>query len=207
MSKSNLWALLLMGTLVFESVSAEPPGALDAPAVSPRPHARTLTDAPWDLNGERWVFSNSPNVYELDDGKVRLWALNGRYPINKLGAMGADREFLALEFGQRLGVWANRRIAESSPKATVTEMVSRMSSLIGGTWTEPQETHLAGIPVTMSTGYDEFGNYFYEVISLERFGNRYAFATRVPYRFGHDARRRAELAWMVSHIHPTRWTE
>lgn len=199
--------VLLVGTLASSVAGAEQPDALVTRSVHSKGEARTLTDAVWDLNGERWLFSNGPKMYELDDGRVHLWTLRGHYPVNRLGAMGADREFLTLEYGQRLGVWANRRIAGESPKSTVAEMVSRMSSLTGGTWTEPQETHVAGIPVTKACGYDEFGNYYYEVIALERFGNRYAFATRVPYRFRHDTRRNTELAWMISHIHPSLWTE
>ena len=185
----------------------EPPAPPVKQFVYEKRECKTLTDAPWDINGEQWLVHRGPTFYGFDDGRVQLWTPNGHQPINKLGAMGADREFLNLEYCQRLGVWANGRIADDSPKTIVGDMVSRIKSITCGTWTQPEDTTIAGVPVTRATGYDEHGNYFYEVIALERFGNKYAFATRIPYKTRYDVHRNTELAWMVAHIHPSNWSE
>lgn len=186
---------------------AQPPAPPVKPFVYKKRECRSLTDAPWDLNGLQWNCDRSPRFYSFDEGRIHLWVPQGNQHINKMGAMGADREFLNLEYCQRLGVWANGRIADSSPKQLVGDMVSRIKGITCGTWTKPQATHIAGLPVTMATGYDEHGHYFYEVIALERFGNTYAFATRTPYKGRYNIHRNNELAWMVTHIHPTSWSE
>ena len=186
---------------------ATPPPAPVKPFVYNKKECRTLTDAPQDISGLQWMCVDGPTFYQLDSGQVRLWTPNGDQPINRQGAMGADREFLNLEYCQRLGVWANGRIADQSPKAMVSGMVSRIKSITCGTWSKPKATNIAGVPVTMATGYDVYGNYYYEVIALERFGNKYAFATRSPYKSHLSRHRKNELAWMVTHIHPTSWSE
>jgi hypothetical protein len=184
-----------------------PPAPPVKPFVYEKTECKTLTDAPRDINGEVWLCLDGPTFYSFDEGRVRLWTPNGDQPINKLGAMGADREFLNLEYCQRLGVWANGRIADKSPQAMVGDMVSRIKAITCGTWSKPMADNIAGVPVTRAYGYDEFGNYYYEVIALERFGNKYAFATRIPYKTRYSVHRNTELAWMVTHIHPTSWSE
>lgn len=186
---------------------AQPPAPPVKPFVYKKRECKTLTDAPFDINGEQWMCQDGPTYYDFDEGRVHLWTPNADQPVNKLGAMGADREFLNIEYCQRLGVWANGRIADQSPKGVVASMVKRIKGITCGTWTKPTATRIAGVPVTMATGYDEHGNYYYEVIALERFGNKYAFATRVPYKSRYSVHRNTELAWMVSHIHPSSWSE
>ena len=186
---------------------AEPPAPPVKPFVYEKRECKTLTNAPFDINGQPWICQNGPTYYSFDEGNVHLWTPNGDTWVNKLGVMGADREFLNIEYCQRLGVWANGRIADQSTTGLVADMVKRIKSITCGTWTKPMETNIAGVPVTMATGYDEHGNYYYEVIALERFGNKYAFATRVPYKSRYSVHRNTELAWMVTHIHPTNWSE
>lgn len=206
---------LLMASLILGlvgSVSADPKPTTSTKVKTYQTgvgyrQCQTLTNAPMDINSEQWFSHSGPRVYELDEGRVRLWAPSGRQPENSLGAMGADREFVNLEYSQRLGVWANGRLSEGSPRSIVTGMVGRAQTITGGTWTEPVETFIAGVPVAMATGYDLFGNYFFEVIALERFGHKYAFATRVPANERYSVKRNAELAWIVTHIHPSNWTE
>lgn len=185
-----------------------PPAPPVKPFVYEKNEFRSLTDAPYDVNGrEFFCYQNGPLLYRFDDDRITLWTPTGRLPVNRLGAMGADTEFINVEYGQRLGVWANGRIADDSPQTIVSDMVARIKSITSGNWTEPTETHIAGVPVTMATGYDAFGNYWYEVIALERFGNKYAFATRTKYENRYNRYRNTELAYMISHIHPTTWSE
>ena len=121
--------------------------------------------------------------------------------------MGSDREFINLDYDERLGVWANGQISELSPDSIVNTMVSRIKGLTCGEWTKAKAVNIGGVPASMATGYDAHGNYFYEVIALERFGNKYAFATRTPYNKRYSVERNTELAWMVTHIHPTSWSK
>jgi len=185
----------------------QPPAPPVKPFVYEKTECKSLTDVVYDINGESWMCADGPTFYSFDEDRIRLWTPNGDQPINKLGAMGADREFLNLEYCQRLGVWANGRIAKQSTKQIVGDMVSRIKGITCGTWSKPTADNIAGVPVTKAYGWDAFGNYYYEVIALERFGNRYAFATRVPYKSRYSVHRNTELAWMITHIHPTSWTE
>ena len=112
----------------------EPPAPPVKPFVYKKRECKTLTDAPFDINGESWTCCDSgPTCYKFDEGRVRLWTPNGHFPVNKLGAMGADREFLNVEYWERLGVWANGRVADQSPKAIVGDMVSRIKAITCGT--------------------------------------------------------------------------
>ena len=185
-----------------------PPAPPVKPFVYERRDFKTLTDAPQNLQGTEFFCYQRGNVFHsLDEDRIHMWTPEGRFVVNSAGAMGADREFMRPEFGQRMGVWANSRIQDQTPRATVTSMVDRIKELTNGYWTEPEETHIAGIPVTMATGVDDFANYQYEIIAWERYGNKYAMATRVPYNTRYNARRNAELAWIVSHMHPSTWSE
>lgn len=184
-----------------------PPAPPVKPFVYKKKVCDPLTSAPFDINGESWLCDRGPAFYQFDNGNVHLWTPNGHHPINKLGAMGADREFLNMEYCQRTGVWANGRIADQSPKSIVSNMVSRIKGITCGEWTKPKKETIAGVPVTRATGYDAHGNYFYEVIALKRFGNTYAFTTRRPYKSRYSVHGNTELAWMVSHIHPSSWSE
>jgi hypothetical protein len=187
---------------------ATPPPPPVKPFVYKKRECKTLTEVPYDLQGEEFFcYQNRPAFFYFDDGGVRMWTPDGRFPINKLGAMGADREFMRLEFAERMGVWANGRIADESPRAIVSAMQSRIKEMVCGTWSGPKATNIAGVPVTMSTGFDEHGNHWYEIISWERFGNTYAIATRVPYNTRLNTERNTENAWIVTHMHPTSWAE
>jgi hypothetical protein len=178
------------------------------PFVYEKRECKTLTNVPYDLQGEEfYCYQDRPIFHILDDGNVRMWTPEGRFPVNKLGAMGADREFMRLEFAERFGVWANGRIEDESPRAIVSSMQTRIKEMVCGTWSGPKATNIAGIPVTMSTGFDEHGNHWYELISWERFGNTYAVATRVPYNTRYNTQRNTENAWIVTHMHPTSWAE
>ncbi len=42
---------------------------------------------------------------------------------------------------------------------------------------------------------------------FERFGNTYAFATRLPYEARYNTDRNADLAFLITHIHPAVWVE
>lgn len=190
-----------------EQVVTPPPPPVK-PFVYEKHECKTLSEVPYNLQGEEFFcYQNRPITFYLDDGDVTMWTPMGRYPTNKLGAMGADREFMRLEFAERLGVWANGRIQDQSPQTIVSDMQARIEEMVCGTWTGPKATNIAGIPVTMATGVDEHGNYHYEIMSWERFGNTYAVATRVPYNVRYNTQRNAENAWIVTHMHPTTWVE
>lgn len=184
-----------------------PPPPSPKPFVYEKKECKTLTNTPYDINAPQHHSDEGPAIYHFDRNRVHMFSSTDRYVHNKLGAMGADREFMRLEFCERLGVWANGRIAGQSPRTLVSEMTDRLRGLTCGTWTKPTEVNMAGVPVTMATGYDEFGNYFYEVIAFERWGNTYAFATRTPYKSRYHTGRNAELAYLVTHIHPSNWVE
>ena len=187
---------------------ATPPPPPVKPFVYENTECKSLTNVPYDLQGgEFFCYQDRPTMFYLDDGNVRMWTPEGRFPVNKLGAMGADREFMRLEFAERFGVWANGRIEDQEPRAIVTAMESRIKEMVCGVWSGPQATHIAGVPVTMSTGFDEYANHWYEIIAWERFGNTYAVATRVPYNTRYNTQRNTENAWIVSHMHPVTWAE
>lgn len=186
----------------------EPPAPPVKPFVYEKRNCQSLLNVPYDLQGEDFFCYNDGAIFHyFDEGKVVMWTPEGRFPVNKLGAMGADREFMRLEYGERMGVWANGRIADQEPTEIVSDMVARIKGLTCGTWTAPKATYVAGVPVVQATGVDEYANFYYEVTAWERFGNKYAIATRVPYRSRYNTARNTELAWIVSHFHATNWTE
>ncbi len=167
----------------------------------------TLTNVRHDINGQTHHGPHGPSTYVFEDGAIHMWSSTDRYYVNRLGAMGADREFLNPDYCDRLGVWTNGRIAGQSPESIVTEMTERFAELACVTWSDPAPDNVAGIPVIKSTGYDIYGNYFYEVYALERYGNTYAFATRIPYKSRYNVKRNTNLEYMISHIHPSTWVE
>jgi hypothetical protein len=168
---------------------------------------RTLTDAPFYVWGDQHRTTGEPAIYLFDEDRVHMWSPTDEYLVNRLGAMGADREFMRLADCERLGVWANGRIAGTAPATIVSDMTTRLMALTCGDWTDPEEINIAGIPVTRATGVDEHGNYFYEVYAFERYGNTYAFATRLPYEARYNTCRNTDLAFLITHIHPAVWVE
>lgn len=189
-----------------EKVIAPPPVVTES-FVYEKTECRTLTDAPFDIWGHQHHSHSGPAIYVFDEDRVHAWSPTARYVVNRLGAMGADREFMRVEDCQRLGVWANGRIAGTAPATIVSEMVSRMSALTCGDWTEPYDYNIAGVPVTRATGVDVFGNYFYEIYAFERFGNTYAFASRIPYKSRYNVDVNTDLAFLITHMHPAVWVE
>jgi len=190
-----------------EQVVTPPPPPVK-PFVYEKTDCKSLTNVPYDLQGEEfYCYQDRPTMFYFDDGKIRMWTPEGRFPVNKLGAMGADREFMRLEFAERFGVWANGRIEDKSPQTIVSEMEARIKEMVCGTWSGPQAVSIAGIPVTRATGYDYYGNHFYEIMAWERFGNTYAVATRVPYNVRYNTQRNIENAWIVTHMGPVTWVE
>lgn len=165
---------------------------------------KTLTDSPRDTNREGYS-ELAPDTLLLDGGNVTLWLKSDEWDINKKGAMGADVEFFSNRLDARIGVWANGDLAQKAPRSIVTDMVNRMKEITGGTWTPAEKVDLAGIPVYMSEGRDEYGNYYYKVYALERWGQKYAFAVRTDYDNRWNEWLNAELAYAVTHIHPTQW--
>lgn len=168
---------------------------------------KTLTNVVYDIWGAQHRVTGRPAVYMLDEGKVHMWSPTDTYLDNRLGKMEADREFLDFQACQRLGVWANGGIAGSAPTAIVSDMVSKVKSLTCGDYSAPKEINIAGVPVIQATGVDVYGNYFYEFYSFERFGNTYAFASRVPYKARYNVERNTNLAYLITHIHPAVWVE
>ncbi len=167
---------------------------------------RPLVYVPYKID-KRGAGTDIQDTYLFEDGRIRMWTSDSRYYENSLGSMGADREFLHPTFCDRLGVWTNGDIAGHSPEHVVSTLVQRLEEVTCGTFTEPRLEHAAGIPVMASTGYDLFGRHYYEVYSWERFGNTYAVATRIPYNARYNVARNANLAYMISHTHPSSWTE
>lgn len=190
-----------------ETVVTPPPAAPAEAFVYEKSDCRTLTDAPFDIWGEQHRSTDGPAIYEFDEGRVHAWSPTDKYLVNRLGAMGADREFLRLDACQRLGVWANGRIAGVAPTSIVGDMVTRLKDLTCGNWSDPHEYNVAGIPVIRAIGVDGHANYYYEVYAFERFGNTYAFATRVPYKSRYHRKANADLAFLITHIHPSVWIE
>ncbi len=190
-----------------ETVVTPPPAAPAEAFVYKKTDCRTLTDTTYDIWGEQHRSTGGPAIYEFDEGRVHTWSPTDAYLNNRLGAMGADREFLRLEACQRLGVWANGRIAGTAPTTIVGDMAARLQALTCGDWSEPHAYNIAGIPVIRAYGVDEHANYYYEIYAFERFGNTYAFATRVPYKSRYNVEANTDLAWLITHMHPTVWVE
>jgi hypothetical protein len=188
-----------------ETVVAPP--AVTESFVYKKTECKTLTDAPFDIWGHQHRCVDGPAIYVFDEDRVHAWSPTDEYLVNRLGAMGADREFMRVDECQRLGVWANGRIAGTAPTTIVSEMTARMSALTCGEWTSPYELNIAGVPVTAAHGWDVFGNYYYEVYAFERFGNTYAFASRRPYKSRYDVDANTDLAFLITHIHPSVWVE
>lgn len=190
-----------------ETVIAPPAPATTEAFVYQKTECRTLTDAPFDIWGNQHRATGGPAIYEFDDDRVHAWSPTDRYLVNRLGAMGADREFLRLDACQRLGVWANGRIAGTAPTTIVNDMRSRLMTLTCGDWTEAHQYNVAGVPVTRATGVDTYANYYYEIYAWERFGNTYAFASRRPYKARYHVPSNTDLAFLITHLHPATWVE
>ncbi|MBI3924908.1 MAG: hypothetical protein HY319_05155 [Armatimonadetes bacterium] len=162
---------------------------------------KTLTDAPRNLNGAR-SHVNVPVEWEMNRW-VEAWVPNDTYVPNLAGAMGADLEFFSFERAARVGIWAGKDIQEKSPKSIVGQMAERMQELTGGDWTTARNINVAGVPATQVTGVDVFGNYHYDLYALERFGQKYAVAIRTPYENRWDRDLNIDIAYLISHLHPT----
>lgn len=190
-----------------ETVVAPPAAVTTEAFVYKRTDCRTLTDAPFDIWGQQHRAVDGPAIYQFDEDRVHAWSPTDLYLVNRLGAMGADREFMRLDACQRLGVWANGRIAGTAPTTIVSEMTNRLMTLTCGDWTDPHEYNVAGIPVIRATGVDTYANYYYEIYAWERFGNTYAFASRRPYKSRYHVASNTDLAFLITHMHPSTWTK
>lgn len=190
-----------------EETVVAPPAAVTETFVYKKSDCRSLTDAPIDIWGQKLHTTGGPAVYMFDEDRLHAWSATDAYLVNRLGAMGADREFIRLDNCQRLGVWANGRIAGTAPTTVVSEMTTRLMALTCGDWTDPHDYNIAGIPVTRATGVDEHANYYYEIYAWERFGNTYAFASRRPYKARYNVKSNIDLAYLITHIHPAVWVE
>jgi hypothetical protein len=190
-----------------EETVVTPPAVVTETFVYKKTDCRTLTDAPFDVWGNQHRTTHGPAIYMFDEDRVHAWSPTDEYLVNRLGAMGADREFMRLDNCQRLGVWANGRIAGTAPTTIVSEMSARLMALTCGEWTDPHELNIAGVPVITATGVDVHGNYFYEIYAFERFGNTYAFASRRKYKARYHVEANTDLAFLITHIHPAVWVE
>lgn len=190
-----------------EETVVAPPAQVRDTFVYKKTECHSQTNVTYDIWGQHHRVTNAAAVYSFDNGQVHAWSPTDAFLVNKLGTMEADREFLNLKACERLGVWANGGIAGSTPASIVADIVSKFKGVTCGSWTAPADYNVAGIPVTRATGVDVFGQYFYEVYALERFGNTYAFATRVPYRAMYNVKRNTDLAFLITHIHPAVWVE
>lgn len=170
---------------------------------------KTLTDVPFDINWTGDCTWDRPvhDIYVFDGGNIDMWTSTDTYRPNRRGAMGADQEYMRLALSSRLGVWANGRLENQAPRSIVNKMVRRMKGITCGTWTSAEAVNIAGIPAYKATGTDVFGNYWYEVYALKRWGQTYAFAVRTDYTNRWNTQLHDEIAYMVTHIHPTSWTE
>ncbi|MGE0487843.1 MAG: hypothetical protein AB7S38_01380 [Vulcanimicrobiota bacterium] len=165
----------------------------------------TLTNTPFDINWTGFNTWDRSATYPLDGGKVHMWLSTDTYRPNRKGAMGADEEYMRLGLRSRLGVWANGRVANQPPRAVVSQMVDRMRGITCGNWSSAEQVNIAGIPAFKATGTDAFGNYWYEVYALQRWGNTYAFAVRTDYSNRWNTQLHDEVAYLVTHIHPSSW--
>lgn len=190
-----------------QTVVTPPPAPVKAFTYEKK-ECKTLTNVPYDVNAQdHHLVGDGPSIYVLDNGKTHMWSPKDSYLRNKLGAMGADREYLNLDLCERVGVWANGRIAGQDLNTLVSNATSNMQNITCGDWSEPEQTNIAGVPVTMAKGVDVFGNYLYEIYALKRFGNTYMFATRTPYSNQYNVERNTDLAFLITHIHPSNWSE
>lgn len=170
-------------------------------AATAAPNWKTLTDAPRDLGGAR-TNVDMPNNYYFSDDMVIVAIPGDEWAVNHLGQMGADVELLSDVLETRLGVWAGASLKGKNPRATVSEWITNISGLTGGTWTAPRTQHFAGIPVTYATGVDVFGNYHYALYAWTRYGVNYGLALRTPYenRWNTDLDRHISYIITESHI-------
>ena len=164
------------------------------------PNWKTLTDAPRDLGGAR-SNPDMPNNYVMSDDMVIVTIPGDEWTINHLGQMGADMELLSDRLMTRLGVWAGQSLKGKNPRATVSEWITNISGLTGGTWTAPKQQFFAGVPVTYATGVDVFGNYHYGLYAWTRYGVNYGLALRTPYENRWNTELDRHVSYIISESH------
>lgn len=162
----------------------------------------TGTDAKRDTNGaqvDKWRGVKGVR-YPLANGMIVLTMPNDVWAVNHAVS---PLEFLNDQRQARLGVDAH--VAESGWTANraVAEAVAKIKGAHGGTFTDPQNVSVAGIPAVMASGQDVFGNYYYEFYGVERLGMQYLVWTRTPYENRWNADLNADVAWVLNNLHPS----
>jgi len=163
---------------------------------------QTGTDAKRDINGA-FVdkYRDVKGVrFDLANGMMVLTMPNDEWAVNHTEQ---GLEFLSDRRAARVGVDAH--VAESGWTANkaVSDVVSRLQAAHGGTWAEPKNVNVTGIPTVMASGHDVFGNYYYEIYGVERMGMQYLVWMRTPYENRWNTDLNADVAWIINNIHPS----
>ncbi len=167
---------------------------------------KTLSNTPHNINGGR-VHVIVPTTWSLNNW-VKAEISNDDMMENKRAAMGADIEYFSHLYGARIGIWANKDIQKRAPRSILARMSRRMQQLTGGKWSSIRSVNVAGIPASKVTGVDLFGNYHYELYAWTRYGQTYAMAVRVPYEKRWDSKFNSDVAYILTHIHPSyQWVQ
>lgn len=162
----------------------------------------TATDAKRDANGaqvSKWRGVKGVR-YPLANGMIVLTMPNDVWAVNH----SADPlEFLNDQRQARLGVVAQVADSGWTANRAVADTVTKLKTAYGGTWAESRNVSVSGIPAVMASGYDVFGNYYYEIYGVERMGMQYLVWTRTPYENRWNQDLNADLAWVINNIHPS----
>ncbi len=163
---------------------------------------KTGTDAHRDINGAQVDKMRGVKgvCHDLAQGMAVVTMPNDEWAVNHTGQ---GLEFLSDHRLARLGVEA--RVADGSWNATqaVSKVANAWKSAHGGTWTTPQNVWVAGLPATMISGTDVFGNYHFEVYGVERAGLQFVVWMRTPYENRYNTALNSDVSWIINNIHPS----
>ena len=163
---------------------------------------QTGTNRTRDINGaqvDKWRGVKGVR-YDLAKGMIVLVMPNDEWALNHVPD---GMEFLSDRRSARMGVTAQVTESGWTPDGAVADMVAKLKTAHGGTWTEPAAVNMAGIPATTASGYDVFGNYYFEIYAVERLGMQYLVWMRTPYQNRWNTDLNADVAWVINNLHPS----
>ncbi|MEW6284518.1 MAG: hypothetical protein AB1758_38240, partial [Candidatus Eremiobacterota bacterium] len=137
----------------------------------------------------------------MDNGRIVLSAPNDDWALNN--QPGGDINLFSEQRSTRLFVWADQIKPGMTPQRSVTNFINSTKAVVCGEWKGPEAVNVAGVPAYKGWGYDVFGNYYFEVYSLQRYGMQYTYALRTPYTNRWNTDLNADIAYFITHSHPS----
>lgn len=181
-----------------------PPAPVIKTEVYQKPDCKTMTGRPcWatrDISGTGYSVMRPVNRY-MDNGRIVLSAPNDDWVRNN--QPGGDLNLFSEQRSARMFVWADQIQSGMSPQRAINNFISGTKAAVCGEWKGPEPFNVAGIPVYKGWGYDVFGNYYFEVYSWQRYGMQYTLATRTPYTNRWDVGLNSDVAYFITHAHPS----